>query len=108
MVAEPQPPRPTRPPFKVCSLDDRGERLPLLYDICRELRSVALDRMYCFGRDHQRLAGRDCPRTRSFDLVFQLPFEDVDDLLPGMKVLEGGRFRGDLDAVLDDLTAGDA
>ncbi len=44
----------------------------------------------------------------ALDLILQGSFEDVDDLFPGMGVLDERRGRAEVDAGLDDLVAGDA
>jgi hypothetical protein len=43
-----------------------------------------------------------------FDLVLQRLFQNVNDLLAPMGVLDYRRFRADVDARLDDLASGDA
>src|SRR5262249_159915 len=47
-------------------------------------------------------------RRFALDLMFKRPFEDIDDLLAGMRVSDGRGIRRQLDARLDDLMAGDA
>jgi hypothetical protein len=88
------------------------ERLPFFDDVRRELRSVAgahvLHRVDRFGRDEKGLARLDRRRWLALDLILQRPFEDTDDLFAVVEVLEGRRFRADLDAVLDDLASGNA
>src|SRR5262245_3849114 len=100
-------------PFRWCkaSLHRREERLALFDYISGKLRPVAgadiLRRMGCPGRDKQDVAGLD-PHHLAADLVLQGAFDDVDDLLPRVRV-HGGDITGvEVDAHLDDLASGSA
>jgi hypothetical protein len=81
----------------VGSVDDDEERLPLP-DVPHRVNRL--------GRHHQDFAVVVRLRRLSVDLILERAFEDVDDLLARMLVPHGRRFRGELDAVLDDLASG--
>jgi hypothetical protein len=94
------------------SLDQHDERLPFFDDIRGELRRVAaayvLHRVDSFGRDEKDLACVERRRWLALELILQRPFEDIDDLLARMLVLEGRRIRANVHAVLDDFASGNA
>jgi hypothetical protein len=58
-----------------------------------------------FGRHEQDVTGVQRRRLLTFQVVLQRAFEDVDDLFARMLVPDEGRFRADVDAVLDDLSS---
>jgi hypothetical protein len=95
---------------RACSLDEHEERLAFFDDIsgkfCRVGGAYVLHRVDRFGRDEKDLARVDRRRGLVLDLVLQRPFEDIDDLLARMLVLDGRRFRANVHAVLDDLASG--
>src|SRR5262245_6469229 len=70
------------------SLHEHEKRLPLLDDVGRELRGVAVadipygvDRL---GRDEQDIAGVERGRRLALDLILERAFQHVDDLLAWM------------------------
>src|SRR5262249_53191209 len=94
------------------SLDERDERLALFDDVRRELRRVfgadVADTVDGSGRNEQDVPCAERRRLPAVDLVLQGPFEDVDDLFARMRVPDERRLRGEVDAVLDDLSSRDA
>src|SRR5918994_1973214 len=94
------------------SLDQHDEWLSFFDDIGGELRRVGgadvPHRVDRFSRDEKDLAGVERRRRLAFDLVLQRSFEDIDDLLARMEVLDGWRFRANVHAVVDDFASGNA
>jgi hypothetical protein len=94
------------------SLAHHYQRFPFLDQIRRQLSAVAvadvLRRVDCAGWDEQHVAGFQRHRWLAVHLVFQRPFEDIDDFLARVRVLAERYARTEVDANLDDLSPRDA
>ena len=77
-------------------------------ELCRVAVADVFHRVDPLGRNHQRLAGTVGLRSHAVDRIFQLAFQDVDDLFIRMPVPKRRDFRAKLDAVLDHHAPGDA
>jgi hypothetical protein len=84
----------------------------VLDDIGGELGRVAAadvaHRVDYSCRDGQGVPGVVGPGRLAVELVLQRPFQDVDDLLAGVGVLDQRCGRAEVDARLDDLASEDA
>ena len=63
-------------------------------------------RMDGFGRNEQDLAGLECDRRSSFDLILECALDDIDDLFARVPVPAERCARGEIDTHLDDFPTG--
>src|SRR5262249_52326833 len=97
---------------KRVSVDQLDQRFAFFHDVRRELRTVraadVLGAVDGARRNEEHITGSERYRRFAVQLVLQLPFEHIDDLLAGMAVSGRGLTWIYINAHLDDLAAGGA